>query len=145
MRADTPDQMVINLAGYARNGYMISQFRVRVMEMTATLTSHAPWLIASHPVSEGLIIRTHPVPRSTAEADRDIAERTERRQPTRTDDVVIATAHANADAIADGVATPDNAPLIANAYADDILMTTVTTGTDAADDASPSRALGDSA
>ena len=73
MRADSPGQTVINLAGYARNGYTVSQFRVRVIEMTSVITSHAPWLIAGNPINRGLIIRTHPVPRTTEEADADIA------------------------------------------------------------------------
>ena len=142
MRASSPDQMVINLAGYARNGYMISQFRVRVIEMTSTLTSHAPWLIASHPVSEGLIVRTHPVPRTTADANADIAEREARRNPAAAGDVSIGDAGDHAPLTNDTATNPDAAAATANASADDVTMTAApldaTTG-------SATAALGDSA
>ena len=39
------DEMILSVTGYARNGFISGQFRMRIIESRADVTSHVAWLI----------------------------------------------------------------------------------------------------
>ena len=70
-----PGQMILELCGYATNGFTITQIRVDIRDMQTQVVSHVPWLIRANPAGMGYSIAVHDVPPDTATALADIAER----------------------------------------------------------------------